>query len=258
MVSALIGYRAGGLVAKAPGEVRASVTGCREAASLLIIMRTLTVPQSGKKGATVSVLTRYGQVEREFVIPKDPHTPDQLRVRSNLGRIASRWRYLTPQQRIAWTLAGQDDRSRPCLGKSARLTGCQLFIKINCARAAIGLGQLSDPPPAPNFDENPVGELSITDTQGSVSLKLSVPATQKADIYVYGAAPCSAGITFVRDFVMLGRLPDPVGQVSEITDMYVARYGVPPAGMQVCIRTRQQVNGWEDIAKQTSAIVPLA
>ena len=258
MVSALIGYRAGGLVAKAPGEVRASVTGCREAASLLIIMRTLTVPQSGKKGATVSVLTRYGQVEREFVIPKDPHTPDQLRVRSNLGRIASRWRYLTPQQRIAWTLAGQDDRSRPCLGKSARLTGCQLFIKINCARAAIGLGQLSDPPPAPNFDENPVGELSITDTQGSVSLKLRVPATQKADIYVYGAAPCSAGITFVRDFVMLGRLPDPVGQVSEITDMYVARYGVPPAGMQVCIRTRQQVNGWEDIAKQTSAIVPLA
>ena len=258
MVSALIRHRAGGLVVKGPGEQRASATGRSGAASLLIIMRTLTVPQSGKKGATVSVLTRYGQVEREFVMPKDPHTPDQLRIRSNMGRIASRWRYLTPQQRIAWTLAGQDDRSRPCLGKSARLTGCQLFIKINCARAAIGLDQLSDPPAVPVFDENPVGELSITNTQGSVSLKLSVPATPKADIYVYGAAPCSAGITFVRDFVMLGRLPDPVGQVSEITDMYVAKYGVPPAGMQVCIRTRQQVNGWEDIAKQTSAIVPLA
>jgi hypothetical protein len=75
---------------------------------------------------------------------------------------------------------------------------------------------------------------------------------------VYGAAPCSAGITYVRDFVMLCRLPDPVGGISEITDFYVAKYGVPPAGMQVCIRTQQQVNGREDIPKQTSAIVPRA
>jgi hypothetical protein len=221
-------------------------------------MRTLTVPQSGKKGATVSVLTRYGQVEREFVIPKDPHTPDQLRVRSNLGRIASRWRYLTPQQRIAWTLAGREAWSEPRLGKSGRLTGCQLFIKINCARAAIGLDQLSDPPAVPVFDENPVGEFSITNIQGNVALKLSVAATPKAHISVYAAAPCSAGITFVRNFAMICRLPDPVGGVGDITDRYVARYGVPPAGTQVVIRTCQQINGWEDIPRQTSAIVPFA
>jgi hypothetical protein len=170
-------------------------------------MRTLTVPQSGKKGTTVSVLTRYGQVEREFVVPKDPRTSDQLRIRSNLGRIASRWRYLTPQQRIAWTLAAREVWSEPRLGKSGRLTGCQLFIKINCARAAIGQGQLSDPPPVPVFDENPVGDLSITKTEGNISLKLSVATTPTAHISVYAAAPCSAGITFVRDFAMICRLP---------------------------------------------------
>ena len=201
--------------------MRASVTGCHEAASLLIVMRTLTVPQSGKKGTTVSVLTRYGQVDREYVIPKDPHTPDQMRIRSNMGHIASRWRYLTPQQRIAWTLAAQEVWSKPRLGKSGRLTGCQLFIKINCARAAIGLGQLSDPPAVPIFDVNPVGELTITNIQGNVALKLSVAATPPAHISVYGAAPCSAGISFVRDFAMICRLPDPVGQVSDITERYL-------------------------------------
>jgi hypothetical protein len=220
-------------------------------------MRTLTVPQSGKKGTTVSVLTRYGQVEREFVVPKDPRTSDQLRIRSNLGRIASRWRYLTPQQRIAWTLAAREVWSEPRLGKSGRLTGCQLFIKINCARAAIGQGQLSDPPPVPVFDENPVGDLSITKTEGNISLKLSVATTPTAHISVYAAAPCSAGITFVRDFAMICRLPDPAGGVSDITERFVARYGLPPPGMQVCIRTQQQINGWEDTPRQTSAIVPI-
>jgi hypothetical protein len=220
-------------------------------------MKTLTVPQSGKKGTTVSVVTRYGQVEREYVVPKDPRTSGQLRIRSNMGRIAARWRYLTPQQRIAWILAAQEVKSRSSLGKSARLTGCQFFIKINCARAAIGLGQLSDPPPVAVFDENPVGELTITNTQGNISLKLSVAATPTAHISVYAAAPCSAGITFVRNFAMICRLPDPVGGSSEITEHFVAKYGVPPPGTQVCIRTRQQINGWEDIPKQTSAIVPL-
>jgi hypothetical protein len=31
---------------------------------------------------------------------------------------------------------------------------------------------------------------------------------------------------------------------------------VPPAGTRVCIRTVQQINGWEDLPKQTSAVVP--
>jgi hypothetical protein len=192
------------------------------------------------------------------VKPRDPHTPDQLRIRSNLGRIASRWRYLTAEQRIDWTRAAREEWTRSRLGKRSGLTGCQFFIRINCARAAIGEGMLADPPPGPHFDANQVGELSITNTQGRVSLKLSVAAAPTAHITVYGAAPCSAGITFVRDFVMLCRLPDPVGGISEITDFYVAKYGVPPAGMQVCIRTQQQVNGREDIPKQTSAIVPRA
>ena len=57
---------------------------------------------------------------------------------------------------------------------------------------------------------------------------------------------------------MLGPLPAPDGGVCDITDLYVARFGVPPVGSQVCIRTRQQINGWQDLPKQTSAIVPKA
>jgi hypothetical protein len=71
-------------------------------------------------------------------------------------------------------------------------------------------------------------------------------------------APCSAGKYFVRQYNILGLLPDPVRGVSDITELYVARYGVPPGGMRVCVRTQQHIKGWEDLPKQTSAIVPEA
>jgi hypothetical protein len=219
-------------------------------------MRALTVPQSGKQGTTVAVTTRYGQVMRQYVKPKDPHSPAQMRIRSNLGRVSARWRALTPEQRQAWAFAAADAKSRPRLGKSASLSGCQFFIKINCARAAIGLEQINDPPALPQFSRNPVEGLTITNTHGDVTLKLSVPAAAESHITVYGASPCSAGITYVRDFTILGELPERVRGVCDVTDIYVARYGRPPVGSQVFIRTRQQINGWEDAPKQTSAIVP--
>ena len=103
---------------------------------------------------------------------------------------------------------------------------------------------------------NPVGDLAITNTDGAIALTLSVPSTPGEHTVVFGAAPCSAGKYFVRHFNILGFLPGPVGGVSDITEIYVARYGVPRAGTRVCIRTQQHVNGWDDLPKQTSAIVP--
>jgi len=219
-------------------------------------MRALSIPQTGKQGTTVAVLTRYGQILRQYVKPKDPHSPAQMRIRSNLGRVSARWRVLSPEQRQAWALAASEAKSRPRLGKSTALSGCQFFIKINCARAAIGLEQLADPPALPQFGPNPVEGLAITNAHGSITLKLSVPAAPQSQVTVYGAAPCSAGISFVRDFTILGPLPEPVSGVSDITDIYVARYGVLRVGTQIFIRTRQQINGWEDAPKQASAIVP--
>lgn len=243
---------------KTPGGRHARVYWCGGPSPASYMAKKLDVPQSGKVGTTVSVVTRYGQTERQYVKPRDPKTQAQITIRSNLGRVSARWRMLTEEQRRAWTLAAQDAHTRPRLGKSFRLTGCQLFIKINCARAALGLDQFDDPPKLPKFDPNPVGELSITNTRGAITLKLSVPSAPTEYTVVLGAAPCSAGKYFVRHFNILGLLPGPDRGMSEITELYVARYGVPPVGLRVCIRTQQHINGWDDLPKQTSAVVPSA
>ncbi|MCX6921712.1 MAG: hypothetical protein NT154_00605, partial [Verrucomicrobia bacterium] len=124
--------------------------------------------------------------------------------------------------------------------------------------AAIGRPQVDWPPERPKFDLNPVGELCIINTGGVITLEVSVVGTPTQPIIVSGAAPCSAGVSYVDHFANLGLLSAPTGGFSSITEMYVAKYGVPPVGSRVVIRTRQQVNGWEDYPKAITAVVPAA
>jgi hypothetical protein len=67
---------------------------------------------------------------------------------------------------------------------------------------------------------------------------------------------CSAGRKKWRHGAYLGMLPAPIGGESDITRIYIAKYGEPEPGKKVFIRTRQQRNGWEDEAKDTSEVVP--
>jgi hypothetical protein len=221
-------------------------------------MRELTNIRSGKLGAVVCLKTRYGQVERQYVKPRNPRTPAQVRIRTIVAQLAAHWRTLTEEQRAAWTRKAKEAHARHRLGQSSHLTGCQFYIKINSARAAVGLSPLVYPPEMPEFGDSPVGELVITNNDGAISLKLEVSGTPGADIVVLGIAPCSAGVSYVWNFVTLGLLPAPTSGWSDITDLYVARFGVPRVGMKVFIRTRQQINGWEELPVQTSAIVPQA
>jgi hypothetical protein len=204
----------------------------------------------------VSVRTRYGQVRRRYAPPRDRRSPAQLRIRSAFGRVVSRWRGLAEQQRAEWALRAQQEHSRPRLSQSGRLSGYLLYIKINLTFAYQGQPLTDIPTERPAFEANVVGALVVTNTGGTPELKLSVPSAPTAPVLVLATAPRSAGVTFAKHFVILGVLPAAEGGYSNITDLYVARYGQPTPGKRIFIRTRQVLNGWKDVPKQTTAIVP--
>ncbi|MGO8927418.1 MAG: hypothetical protein ACLQU3_11080 [Limisphaerales bacterium] len=218
-------------------------------------MKILDIPQSGRQGTFVSVQTRYGQVRRRYAIPRDRRSPAQLRIRSAFGRVVSRWSTLTEDQRGVWAAATDGVYSRPRLGQSGRLTGYLLFIKINSTLAYQGQALVIVPPARPTFDTNPVGPLVATNNSGVPELKLSVPNAPTAPVLVLATRPCSAGVSFAKHFTILGVLPAAEAGYSNITDLYVARYGIPAPGTRIFIRTRQVLSGWEDIPKQTTTIV---
>jgi hypothetical protein len=138
------------------------------------------------------------------------------------------------------------------------LNGYNYFVRVNASRAHLGLSQLDLPPAVPSFSPNPVAELAIANTGDTFTVKLRVPSQPGQYTLVQGAAPVSAGVRCVQHFPLLGLLPAPVDGWSDITDLYVARYGVPMAGTAVFIRTCQHTDGWTDLPKVASAFVPAA
>jgi len=181
---------------------------------------------------------------RPYKVPRNPRTAAQFRTRAPFGLSSARWHALTDLQRTAWKFSADTPAD-----------GYNLFVEINTNLAFLGLDPVDVPPADPRFSDNPVGDLAITNTGGVIALKLPVSAAPAQYTLVYGTAPCSPGMSFPPRFYFLGLLPAPVAGISDITALYVARFGVPPVKQRVFIQTVQQVNGWKDLPKRTTFIV---
>jgi hypothetical protein len=184
-------------------------------------------------------------------------TPARRRTRGSFGAIAKAWsERLTEEQRQAWVDSGAKVKSYPRLSQSGRLTGEMHFEGINSARARIGREILLWPPERVVFGPNPVEGLTISSDNGRLRLRLRVSGPLAEDIMVFGQAPCSAGRKKWRHGAYLGLLPAPQAGESDITDLYVQKYGQPEPGKKVFIRTRQQKDGWEGRDHDLSEVVP--
>lgn len=219
-------------------------------------MKILDIPQSGKRGLTVSQGGRNGQISRALVIPTNPRTDAQLRVRNFLGNVASKWSTLTQEQRDAWTNEAKQHQSKARLGQSGPLTGFQLYAKINCALLIVGGDEVTVPPAAPSFGLLPVSGLTITNAAGVITLKLTTTGTPADGTMLRGAPPCSQGRSVSPEAVFLGTLDAPVSNAIDISTAYKGRYGSPKVGSKVFVKINQNINGWEDVPRQFWAIVP--
>jgi len=220
-------------------------------------MKTLDILKSGKRGNVVAYPSQYGQCERQLVVPANVCTPARQHMRGAFGRFARAWgTRLTEEQRAAWNVAGPKVQSATRADQAGPLTGQQHFQGICSARACIGREMLLTPPAPVVFGLNPVEQLTISNGEDGVRLLLRVTGPVAEDIMVFGQAPCSAGRMKRRNVAYLGLLPAPVEGVSDITDLYIARYGEPQAGTKLFIVTRQQKDGWEGYDSETSEIVP--
>ena len=220
--------------------------------------KIISPPQSGRVGSVIFCQTRYGEIVRRYTCPRNAKTPSQQRTRNGFGQTSRGWRALDPAKRIAWCIAAADSYTTSRTGRRVALNGYNYYMRVNAARVHLGLSQFDLPPAVPSFSPNPVAELAIANTGGNITLKLRVPSQPGQTTLVQGAAPVSAGVRCVQHYPLLGLLPAPVDGWSDITDLYVAKYGAPIVGTAVFIRTCQHIDGWTDLPIVASAFVPAA
>ena len=212
-------------------------------------MKILDIPQSGKRGLTVSQNGQFGQISRAAGRVANPRTPSQMTVRDNLSHVSARWRALQETQRAAWIATAKDVMSNPRLNQSGNLSGFQLFTKINCTLAQFGQTQVDAPPAQPQFPALAPQNLAITNTGGVIALKLTCPGDPGDGTIIRGAKPLSQGREVCNDFRILGLCPTPAQGVADITTLYTLRYGVPTVGTKVYVRVNQFLEGWESLGR---------
>jgi len=201
---------------------------------------------------TVSQDGAFGQISRALVIPGNPRTEGQLNRRQVLGTMAHNWRTITEVQRLAWNEAGKAVRSDSRLGQSGPLSGFLLFVKVNCNLEIVGEPTVNTPPAVPAFDPNVVKGLELTNPGGAVAIKLTCSGTSQAFNLVWATPPKSAGRFRPRDYYYVGELPGIASGKSDITALYTAKFGAPAAGQKVFVRSKQVLDGYDDLPHQWS------
>jgi len=219
-------------------------------------MKILGIPQSGKIGPMVSYKHNGVQCQREYILPHDPRSALQLARREALERAARLWHTLSPEQYFHWRLAADGLRTHRTLNQSGALAPYNLFSKLNCNLAIIGLPMVVEPPALPCFEDNPVAQFTITNTNGDLALQVAVRGQPTQSIVVWAAQARNPGTNYVDHFTILGVLPAPVLGMSDITALYLAQWGWPPVGSRIFIETVQQCDGWQTLPHRLTALVP--
>jgi hypothetical protein len=219
-------------------------------------MKTLDGPQVGSCGEVVASRNHYGQHHRKRGHPKKRRTADRLWSDAAMRAVAEAYDNLTEEQWRAWAIAGPREPSRKVLGKTGHLDARAFFSKINLPRAHVGQPLLTDPPAQADFGSNPVEAFTISHDRRGIVLQLVLARAPADEIVVYASPHCNRGKRRNWDCRLLGLLSSPVKGVNDITVLYIKKYGVPPEGKRVFIRTQQQINGWRGKPWEASAVVP--
>jgi hypothetical protein len=221
-------------------------------------MKIESIPKSGRQGDVVFVKGRYGNFVKKFVPPANPRTADQQGHRRNILAVSRRWRTLSLEQNGTWRVLAANRYFVNDEGERVRLNCFKLFVSLNTRRADLGLPQFDVAPAQPVFSTSPVKDLAVGYPGGKFTLKLRVDGTPAQLILVQGARPVKSCVRCVQHFPFLGLLPPPIDGWSDITEMYVARFGVPKAGTAVWIRTCQHIDGFIDApkARRARALAP--
>ena len=179
----------------------------------------------------------------------NPQTADQQHHRQNILVVSRRWCTLSLDQQASWRVLAANTSFVTDTGKRVRLNCYQLFVSLNIRTRRSRACPSSTSRPQSLFSARPRWWSWRLPTRRQVHAATPRGWLPEHLILVQGARPVRSGVRLVQHFPLLGLLPPPVDGWSDITELYVARYGVPKPNQTVWIRTCQHIDGFIDVPK---------
>jgi hypothetical protein len=192
-----------------------------------------------KAGGAVFTKTRFGSMVRRKVSPVQPRSSAQMNVRANFTALAKLWSDTTMDAyRAAWIGLADSYPVKDVFGASQRLTGLQMFMRLNRALNLIGVSPILPPPatltvPYPGaltlvHDGPPVTSLTLTQvTAPTAAENGAIFATAGISV---GRAAAGARFRWIRNIHSLSTNP-----INLIGD-YTAKFGTPITGRKIFFR----------------------
>ena len=168
--------------------------------------------------------------------PTGEATTAQLVRRTNLKKITQSWKLLSDQQMRDWENLAEHASGQSVFGQKAKLSGINLYVRLNANRIMAGESMLSDAPggqvAVPNISYNSVEITPQLIVFGGIKHE---PSPYKMVVKMSGSQ--SAGISngWSKTVIISSEVEDDWGE-ADITKLYLKTIGVEPTpGQKVFI-----------------------
>lgn len=193
---------------------------------------------SGSAKGVTAAKTRGRKYLRNRGYGGNTNTSYQASVKSIFKQLSQSWKNLTAAQILAWNNLAQSQAGRSVLGTSAKISGLNLYQRLNFWVVKCGGTAMSNPPTLVGVDAPAQATVVLSDEAFTLTLA-SIP-TSVADLklVVMASKPQSAGISQAYD--KASAFSDPMSVVSTPISLktdYDAKHGsVTSAAPKVFIK----------------------
>ncbi len=186
---------------------------------------------SGSAKGVTAAKTRGRKYIRNRGYGGSTRTSYQASVKAVFKQLSQAWRGLTNAQILAWNAAANTAEGRSVLGTKSKISGSNLFMRLNYWVVTCGGSVMTDVPVLGGVEAPASATIALSSSAMTFTLA-SIPSdVTNLKLVIQASVPKSNGIT--RAYAEAASIMDPMTPVTTAIDLksaYDAKCGAPTAG----------------------------
>ena len=186
---------------------------------------------SGSAKGVTAAKTRGRKYIRNRGYGGSVRTSDQASVKAVFKRLSQAWQSLTNAQILAWNAAAGTAEARSVLGTKTKITGSNLFMRLNYWVVYCGGSVMSNPPALTGVEAPADATITLSATAFTFKLNAVPSSTTNLKLIICSSAPQSNGISKAYAKAAEFIAPQtPVTTAIALKTAYDNKYGAPSEG----------------------------